>query len=203
MPPSLRLDRIDEATPGDRLPPGWAVREVRGEEVPETRVVEIDAVRALRFSADGAAAWFWRELDAPLDPAAGRVEWRWRVDEAVEAAELADPDLDDAPARFFVVFGRGGLFSSPRMIFYSWGRREPLGTAMRSYVSDRIGVVVVRNGSSPTGTWIDDERDLAADYRAVFGGSPDEVTAVGFMIDTDQTGAAATSFLAALAWRTR
>lgn len=55
--------------------------------------------------------------------------------------------------------------------------------------------MVVRKQSSAKETWLRETRDLDADYRLMFGGEPDAVLAIGFMIDTDQTGARAASLL--------
>lgn len=50
------------------------------------------------------------------------------------------------------------------------------------------------------GRWVAEQRDLQADYRTVFGGTPESVTAIGFMIDTEQTGVAAGAHLGSVRW---
>lgn len=196
----LVLDRMAEADPGDSLPPGWEARTVSGVETPTSRVTtetghdEID--RAIRFEAHGPqAAFFGLELDTELDPDVRHLSWHWRVDAAVPGANLRTPDFDDAPARFFVVFGRGGVFSSPRILFYSWGGSDEIGDHWTYRDDGNFRVMVLRNETSPTKVWLRESRDLRADYLRIFGGEPPPVTAVGFMIDTDQTGARASARL--------
>lgn len=194
------LDRMAEATLGDDLPPGWELRTVSGFDAPSSRVIAqaghgaID--RAIWFEADGfQAAFFGLGLDTELDPNTQHLRWHWRVDEDVPEAKLRTPDLDDSPARFFVVFGRGGLFSNSRILFYSWGDSDDIGEHWTYRDDENFRVMVLRNEASPIGAWLMEDRDLRADYLLTFGREPPPVTALGFMMDTDQTGARASARL--------
>jgi hypothetical protein len=200
-PDEIRLDGLDRATAGQPLPPGWVVRAVRGFDAPTSRVVEDpDLGAVLRFEATRQAAFFWRELDSRLDPSGGRLSWRWRVDRPVAGADLRVRERDDSPARLFVVFGTRGIFSRPRILFYTWANQEPPGGHWPSPADGRMHIVVVRNHATPTGTWMDEERDLHADYRAAFGRDAEPVSAIGFMIDTDNTGQTAVGLLGPVRW---
>lgn len=200
---TVRLDRLDGTRPGEPLPPGWQLRGVSGEEPPLSGVAWHETGPAMVLTAPGAAGQCWLELGEPLDPSAGVLRWRWRVGAQLPDVDLRVPELDDAPGRFFVVFGRPGLFSRPRMIFYTWGGLEPIGDAFFSHVSDRLAVVVVRNAMDPSGVWHEETRDVAADFREVFGEEPGQITSVGLMVDTDQTGAWASVELSAAEWLVR
>jgi hypothetical protein len=195
------LARLAESRIGAALPPGWQVRAVRGAQAPSSRVVTDERHgRVIRFEADGQAAFFGLELQEAVDAGAGRLAWHWRVDEAVPGAALRDAARDDAPARFFVVFGRRGLLTPPRVIFYTWGNRETRGEGWPSRVSGRMHVLVLRNTTDGTGRWLREERDLAADFRAAFGGNPPPMTGIGYMIDTEDIGTRAVSLLGPVVW---
>ena len=196
----LRLDRFADARAKSGVGPGWNLRAVGDAPLAATRLEAVDGALALVISADSAAGQAWMELDEPLDPNVGTVSWEWSLSQGLEGTTLRDPDYDDSAGRFFVVFGGGGLFGRPRILFYSWGGAEPAGDAFLSHVSDRIGVVVVRNGSDRIGAWYTERRDPAADFRRVFGREPDEIRAVGLMADTDQTGRPAEVRLRAIRW---
>lgn len=197
----LRIDGLDRATVGQALPPGWEVRAVRGFDAPSSRVItDAEVGRAIRFEATGQAAFFWRELESRLDPAGGRLSWSWRVDRPVAGADLRVRELDDSPARLFVVFGTRGILSRPRIIFYTWGNREAPGTHWPSPVDARMHIMVLQDQAAPTGEWIDEDRDLLADYRAAFDRDPEPVSAIGFMIDTDDTGQTAVGLLGPVRW---
>jgi hypothetical protein len=66
---------------------------------------------------------------------------------------LQEPDLDDAPAQVFVVFGGGGLLGRPRTVFYTWGWGEEKGHTFSSHVGGRVvdGTSVCRSDGR-TGT---------------------------------------------------
>lgn len=199
---AVRLDRLPDARPGARLPPGWEVREVGDAPAAESRVVVPEGGSPwLRFdTGGGGAGQFWLELDEPLDPDRGRLAWTWRVDLPVTGARLRDPALDDSPARLFVVFGERGLVSPPRTVFYTWGGGPPDTSFFRSHVSDRLAVTALRGRGDPAGVWLTESRSPGDDFRAAFGRTPPPIRAVGFMIDTDQTGAPARSGLSGIRW---
>lgn len=206
---SVSLDRLAGAEIGDELPPGWSLRAVRDELPALTSVVRTDADagaapgKAIRMVAEDAAGQAWLELDDHLRPGEGLLSWRWRVDRHLTGVVLREAELDDAPARFFVAFGGGGLFGRPRLIFYTWGGREPKGDTFISHVSDRIAVVVLRNSEDVTGQWLTERRNPDEDFRRAFDRDPDEIRAVGLMADTDQLGARAEVWLRDVRWESR
>ena len=206
---SASLDRLAEAEIGDALPPGCSLRAVGDEPPPLTSVVRTDADagaapgKAIRMVAEDAAGQAWLELDDHLRPGEGLLSWRWRVDRHLTGVVLREAELDDAPARFFVAFGGGGLFGRPRLIFYTWGGPEPKGDTFISHVSDRIAVVVLRNSEDGTEQWLMERRNPDEDFRRAFDRDPDEIRAVGLMADTDQLGARAEVWLRDVRWESR
>jgi len=196
-----RLDGIQSAATGEALPPGWDVRPVSGEEAPATEVVvDPDFGQVLRFESVDQAAFFGRELETRIRAEDGRLSWSWRVERTLPGAELRTPDADDSLARLMVVFGDRGLFSRPHILFYTWGNAEEVGAEFASRVSDKMHIIVLRNDEDPTEAWVMEERDLLADYRAVFGEDPDEVTAIGFMSDTENLPTFGVSYLGPVVW---
>ncbi len=197
----VRLDRIGEAAVGDALPPGWQVRPVRGQKAPVTRVVADDTHgQVLRVEARGQAAFFGNQLKDAIAVSDGRLRWSWRVDRPLENAVLQDAARDDSPARLMVIFGRQGLLARPRIIFYTWGDVEPRGTSFASRASDRLHVIVLRNRQDSIGTWVTEERDLAADYRAAFGSSLQNMGGIGFMSDTENVPSHGVALLGPVHW---
>jgi hypothetical protein len=198
---STDLLGVANAPIGAQLPPGWAVRPVRGYSAPAVQVLGDTAGKLLQVSGQGEAGWFHHELPSPIPEQTGALRWSWRVLESPAAADLRQEETDDSPIRVFVVFGRPGLLGrSARIIFYSYGGGEPAGYARRSHGSDRAQVIRV-DGRSDNGSWRDHDVDPFADYRRAWGGSPRPIAAVGFMQDTDQTRSRAVAALRRLEWR--
>lgn len=200
-PPPGGLDLLAlAATPdGSRLPVGWGLRPIRGQDEPVFLVRGAD-VPALTVRGRDAAAFAFRRLDEPLAPGGGRLVWSWRTLASPEAADLRDPVRDDSALRVYVVFGRASLAGAARAIFYTWGNLEPAQLERPAFESSRIHVVRLAGAGEVGGGWRSESVRPFADYRRIWGGEPEPITAVGVLQDTDATGGFASAELRALAW---
>lgn len=140
----------------------------------------------------------WIRPCALMRPRVLRLTWRWRVAFALAHEGERTRAGDDYAARVIVVFETSPLPLRTRSLAYVWAAREPRGAEFASPYSGRTGTIVLRSGASDAGVWVSEERDVLADYRRFFGREPDKVSAVAFMVDTDDTDAAATAWLAGL-----
>ncbi len=176
-------------------PPGWKVRNIRGQVAPEIEIRNDGEGAVLRIQGAGRAAWFYRELSTQLNESTGSLSWSWRVLQAPAGADLRLEKTDDSPLRVYVVFGKPGLFGrSSRVIFYTFGAAEPEGYERASFVSDKLHVIRV-GGTPDVGQWRENSVRPFADYRRLWRGQPPPITAVGVMQDTDQTRARAVAEL--------
>ncbi len=88
----------------------------------------------------------------------------------------------------------GNYFWQTRAIIYIWANHLKLGdTIPNAYTSGAI-MVAVESGNRVAGQWHDEERDIFADYKKLFGSDPGEVSAIVIMTDTDNTGGEATAW---------
>jgi hypothetical protein len=195
--PAQDLLGLEAAQPDATLPPGWITRAVRGQRSPMSRIVDSSGVRYMRVSGRGEAAWFVRQLPAPLRASAGRMHWTWRAPVSPSGADVGMPGTDDAALRVFVVFGRHGNFlRKPRVLFYSLADGTP--TAHRT--SSPFGVRVAARPAD-TRDWMMAATNPFDDYRQLWGDAPPPIIAVGVMQDTDQTRSAAIGDVMHLHWR--
>jgi hypothetical protein len=82
-------------------------------------------------------------------------------------------------------------------ICYVWDNRHPVGTSGWNPYSRRVRTVVLESGNAQAGRWVEERRDLAADFRAAFGeafAGASRVTGIAAGNDTDQTGESATAW---------
>ncbi|MBM3535796.1 MAG: DUF3047 domain-containing protein, partial [Alphaproteobacteria bacterium] len=49
-------------------------------------------------------------------------------------------------------------------------------------------MLVLRSGAADAGRWVEERRDVAADFRAAFGHAPLRLTGLALASDTDNTG---------------
>ena len=203
------------AAPGGKLPEGWRSVGLPRVARAEPALVEDAGATVLQLRAAAAAgSAVWR-LDA--DPAATPVlSWRWKVDRVVRGADLARKQGDDYAARVYVTFdvplaelpfaARARIVIA-RVLFgselpsaalcYVWDNSHTIGTSAWNPYSDRVRMVVLRNGAAHVGEWVAEARDVADDFRAAFGGgrgAPPRMTGVAVSTDTDQTGETVTAW---------
>jgi hypothetical protein len=118
--------------------------------------------------------------------------WRWKVDQPVQRCDLDAKTGDACSARVFVTFGK--ILTSLRAINYVWATGKAIGESLVSPVSDRVKLVVLQNETSPLQTWIEEERDVYADYCQLFGAPPPRTSGFALMTDTYRTQEEAIAF---------
>ncbi len=148
----------------------------------------------LRFDSRRSASALVRRVT--LDgPKRGAIAWRWKVAQTVGAGR--DPTRkngDDFAARVFVVFDDDFGGGDARAVCYVWSADLPLGASFASPYTDQVAIVVVESGDASVGRWSRISRNFLDDYKVFFGESPQNVTGVALMADTDNTASATTSF---------
>ncbi len=133
--------------------------------------------------------------------AATRLTWEWRVEEPGPLSDLRVKGADDRPVAVHVwypdpdpgLLGRIGLGlrsmagvpTIGRAITYVWGGKEPAGTRFDSPFLDNGIVIVLRAHSTPTGEWLSETVDIAADFEAAFGEPPPPLGFVAISADAD------------------
>lgn len=201
------------APPGDRLPVGWRALHMNSAKPSELALVPEDGVSVLRVRSNGSAGAAAYALHSH-DSARRLLSWRWKVDRVVEKADLTRKDGDDFAARVYVFFDVRdedlpwrvrlklriarlvyGSDMPSAAICYVWDNRHAVGTSAWNPYTDRVRTVVLESGNAHAGQWIEETRDVAADYRAAFESPrapPVEGIAAGN--DTDQTGESVTAW---------
>jgi hypothetical protein len=203
------------AGPGAELAAPWRARFLPGIPHADVRLVEDAGARVLRIRAEGAAGSAIHPLAA--DPAATpRLSWRWKVDRALGKAEWGTRAGDDFAARVYVAFdlpaGRLTLLERAKLalarivhgddvpaaaLCYVWASGVAPGTSAWNPYASRVRMVALESGNERAGTWVEESRDVAADFRAAFGeGAVPRLTGVAASTDTDQTLEAATAWFA-------
>jgi hypothetical protein len=132
-----------------------------------------DGRRAIECRSHGDVGILQREARCPLVPGT-RLRWSWRVDQL--PMDLAE---DTLPSHDYLSIGVE--FDDGQDITYYWSAALPEGTVYRCPLPiwrDIETHVVVRSGPGALGHWIDEERDLHADYARILGGPAREVVRV-------------------------
>lgn len=163
----------------------------------------------------------WRDVEA-APSSTPLLRWRWRVEEAVPATDLSRKGGDDRSLAVYVAFAfdeaKAGLWERTkraalgaftddplpgRVLTYVWGGEGPEGWFTNPHLPGGGMLRILRGQGAPQGRWLDEEVDLAADYRAAFGSAPTMVTGLGISADSDDTGTLAAGEVAGLDFAAR
>ncbi len=168
------------------------------------RLRDWDGAAAVEVRSEAGMSLLARPIDVDL-AATPILCWRWRIERRLERADLTRRSGDDYAARLYLslrlppsdlslsdraTLALGRAIWGPDLpdaaINYVWDNRQPVGTTRRNAYSERAIMQVMRSGDAPTGRWIAERRDVAADIARLV--SP-RAAAVQLAItaDTDDT----------------
>ncbi len=147
----------------------------------------------LRADSSAAASGLYREVSIDMNKTP-ILNWDWKVDNILTGNDERTKTGDDYPARIYVVFSGGVMFWRTRAINYVWSNKQPVNGSWSSAYTRNAGMIAIQSGSENIGRWMNESRNVPADYRRLFGEDPDVIDAVAIMTDTDNTGAAATAW---------
>jgi hypothetical protein len=165
------------------LDSGWKKVEFEGET--SHRILKEGSNAVLNASAQSSASGLAIKLNR-VRPQSAILSWRWKIDRIPEGGSDDKIQTFDHTARVFVAFKT--LVGPPRTINYVWANELVPGRTFHHPNSGRSRFIVLQSGNSGAGKWIAEKRDIAADWKQLFGGGdvPD-IVAIGFMTDSDGT----------------
>lgn len=177
--PAVVVDNFEEDTPGT-WPDRWkfftSTNEIRPldefmAEDEKFYVVEEDGNQFLRAYTKGEA----QRISVANEPAFGfdwnlndhpKLAWKWRALQLPRGAR--EDGVNDTGGALYVTFSRDWL-GRLRSIKYTYSTALPVGTVVSF---GRLKVIVAASGLDGFGHWIEVERNVADDYRRVFGKNP-------------------------------
>lgn len=122
------------------------------------------------------------------------LHWRWRVDRTFGKIDETTRGGDDYPARVYVVVSDPFFFWRTRAVNYVWASVQPRGSTWDNAYTASSKMVAVRSGAADLGRWVEERRDVRADFRRLFGEDVKRIDAVAIMTDSDDTGSNASAW---------
>ncbi|WP_291143028.1 DUF3047 domain-containing protein [Hydrogenophaga sp.] len=183
----------------------------------------VDGERGVRVEAQRS----YGTLTLATDLAPSALRWRWRLDQPLQGGERP-PDIlskagDDAALKVCALFDHpldrvpfverqllrlaravSGEALPAATVCYVWDSRYDALTESANPYTRRVRFVVLRGAGAPLQQWVDESRDLAQDFRRLFGDeqAPDaplpRVTQLLIGADADNTGAHSIGWVRAL-----
>ena len=201
----LWVGRFSEAN--TVIPTPWKIEHL-DQHVPPTQYAlrKWDGVVAIEAKAKKSMALLARSVAVNLKKTP-ILCWQWRIDAPVASAEMTRKSGDDYAARVYLTFavppdqlgfGTRTKLRLARSIYgsqvpdaalnYIWDNRHPVGTLQDNAYTDRARMLVLRSGAAHAGTWIQERRNVLADFRRAFGEIDGELKGLAIASDTDNTG---------------
>lgn len=167
-------------------------------------VVDKDGEHVLRVSTQDAYGNMVHSLHQAPPPSL-QLQWRWRVDQLIDKADIKTRAGDDAALKLCVSFDfdksqlgfgeraklRLGRISTgedipAETLCYVWDNKQPAGTVMHNAFTHRMRYIVLQSGSAHKGQWVTEQRNLTADYLQAFGDESKTMpTIIGVAVSAD------------------
>ena len=200
--------------------PPWHLSGLPHQSKPFTqfRIEDWRGQRALRIEADHSYGNLVHLLSGGQD--SHHLAWTWTLDEPNTQADLHAKSREDEALRVCVLFDLphervplleramlamahtdGGDPVPGATVCYVWDSHLPPGTALHSPYTGRIRMLVLRGPEAPLHQWAPESRDIAADFKQLFGDESDTVPPVlGVAVggDADNTQAHSLAHLGGL-----
>lgn len=197
----------------EQVPAPWRVVGVPGGKIPFTQfaLVNLEGRKVLRVTTSKSYGNLVHDIPPGAPTASLRLHWRWRLDEALAGADLRTRQGDDSPLKVCALFDmpldKLGLIernllrlarasSAEKLpsatLCYVWDETLSPGTLLSNAYTGRVRLIVANSGSQALGKWVDQSRDVAADFLRAFGAESDVVPPLMAIVvggDADNTGA--------------
>jgi hypothetical protein len=126
------------------------------------------------------------------------LEWTWKVTGLPKGGNSCRKATDDQAAQVFVVWPRFPEAVRSRIVGYVWDSSQPVGTMCKSEKSGTVTYIVVRSGAADLGKWFTERRNVAEDFKKIYGEEPDAPAAVSVAIDSNDTQSTSESFFGSI-----
>ena len=176
----------------------WEEKVFSGKTVYEQ--VSIDGQAAVRATSRGTASGLFRKqrIDLEKTPI---LEWTWRVEGTLGDIDERTREGDDYRARVYVIRSDPVFFWRTRAVNYVWASTRTVGETWPNAYTENARHIAVRSGDKHAGGWMNERRNVRADFRALFGKEVRYVDAVAIMSDTDNSGGSALAYYGDITFR--
>lgn len=219
MAKAAAFTAFSKQKPGANLPKAWAPISLPKVTPTMFELVDDGGTTVLKAIADKSAGTVSHKLqaDAAKMP---MLEWRWKIDAVVDAANLKTKEGDDFAARVYVFFdvpastlpfGTRVKMKAAKVLYgaeiptaalcYVWDNTHPVGTSVWNPYTDRVRTIVLQSGNGKAGRWQTQSVNLAEDFKAAFGMDAPAITGIAIGNDTDNTQSSAVAYFGDFALR--
>ena len=211
--PELEVGKFSSAEPGGAFPKGWGP--LNFEKIPQHTKYELvknSETVVVKATSNQSSSGYIKKIN--INPKEFPiVQWRWKIDNIIQAGDVSKKESDDYPARIYIIFAydssKVGFFEKAKFelikliygqypptesINYIWESKTPIGTIVPNPYTDYVQMIITQSGNQLVGKWVTEERNVYEDYKKAFGEEPTNISGVAIMTDTDNTKESATAY---------
>jgi hypothetical protein len=200
--PGVTVEDWSRQSPGSRgIPAPWQ-RQSWGSPRYDFIITEDEGRRALWMKSAGDSSNINLDLrgrvrlkETPL------LEWSWKVVALPKGADSRRAETDDQAGQVYVVWPRFPQAVRSRVIGYVWDTAAPAGSVIKSQKTGTVTYVVLRSGTAELGRWLTERRNVAQDFKRIYGEDPEDPGALSIGIDSDDVKGTAEAYVGALFFR--
>ena len=177
------------------LPADWQVKVNHGR--PDI-TVGTDPEGAASLHLKSVKSSFALEHGVDVDPAQmPYLTWKWKVTQLPGGGDFRKAATDDQAAQVLVAF------DDRRVLTYIWDTSAPKGSEQKAGFIPLVHVfaVVCESGWSDANRWVEERRNVAADYARAYGKPAPHVKGLRIQINSQHTGTVAESYFGEVAFR--
>ena len=189
------------SAPGARgIPAGWEPYETPGgRPAYDFAMIDDEGQRALLLRSQGDHSTIAKQLRIDLERLP-ILEWSWKVVRLPTGGDVRRRETSDVAVDVLVIWPRFPAILRSRLIGYAWDASAPVGTVVKNPKTSMVTFVVMRSGPARLGQWITERRNVAEDYRRIYGERPENPGVLALSIDTNDTHSYAESAVGAIAF---
>lgn len=164
----------------------WQEKSFEGNTQYERVIQNDEAFISARASGSASGLFLEKEVNLSTYPV---LNWRWRVDKALEPHDEKTKGGDDFSARLYVVVSGGLFFWKTIALNYVWSSNDVTSKAWANpFAGDNAQMLPVRGAAAELGVWHHESRNLKQDFKMLFDKDVVEIDGVAIMTDTDNGG---------------
>jgi Protein of unknown function (DUF3047) len=177
------------------IPDGWQGGQTWGLPQYDMTIEDNDGQRVVHLRSKIESSTVSKDIKGKIDLKETPIlEWSWKAVTLPRGADSRKKNTDDQAAQLYVTWPRFPQAVRSQIIGYIWDTSAPAGSFVKSQKTGMVTYVVVRSGPTDLGKWLTERRNVADDYRKIYGEQPDGPGAISIAIDSDDTTSSAESY---------
>jgi len=156
-------------------------------------LIQADNRTVLKAQTSAAASGLYKKIEVDLNKTPF-INWSWRIDNTYQGNNERSKEGDDYPARLYVIISGGLFFWQTKTINYVWSSNQMVGSSWDNAYTRNAKMVAIRSGSTNTGTWLTEKRNVRQDLKQLFNEEITKIDLIAIMSDSDNTKQSATAY---------